>query len=89
MDDRIASVACSFRVAQYLDGPSGPAVVTAIEIGGSPSASQSITSLATAEETTEYCTFNSSGQYVDYAAHQLLHKHRKVRRQIHLVQYSL
>lgn len=87
MDDRVASVACAFRVAQHPDGPSGPAIVATIETRGSSSASQSTAGPTTAQETAKHRTFNSSGQYADHAAYQLLRQHREVRHQIYLVQY--
>lgn len=67
MDDWIASVARSFRVAQRIDGPTRQIAITAIETGSSSFASQSITSPTTAPKTIEHCSFDPPGQYVNHA----------------------
>lgn len=67
MDNWIASVTRSFRIAQCIDGSTGQIAVTAIETGSSSFASQSITSLTAAPKTIEHCSFDSSGQYVNHA----------------------
>lgn len=82
MDDRIASFARSFRIAQCPHGPSGQAAVATIETRSSAFASQSTASPATAQKTIKYRPSDSSGQYVGRAADQLFHEHGKVRRHI-------
>lgn len=78
MDDRIASIACSLRVTQCANSPSGQITVTTIETRSSASATQPITSLATTQKTVEYRSFDPARQHADHAADQLFLKHRKV-----------
>jgi len=80
MDDRIASIACSLRVAQHANSSSGQITIATIETRGSPLATQPITSPTAAQKTVEYRSFNSARQHVDHATDQLFRQHRKVTR---------